>query len=93
MIFHWAKHRQLEDFLRAGWLIAKVNSPMHHHEYGFLCVWICDCDAVIPREESPLNRTLRAAAERMEQRKRDPDAEKLARDVADLNDEMAGGVG
>ena len=51
-LFHWAKHHQIEDFLRAGWIIAKVNSPMHHHEYGFLCVWICNCDPVIPKDES-----------------------------------------
>jgi hypothetical protein len=49
MIFYWALHHQIEDFLRAGWIIAKVNAPMHHHEYGFICQWLCDCKPVIPR--------------------------------------------
>jgi hypothetical protein len=49
MIFHWARHHQIEDFLRAGWIIAPVNAPMHHHYYGFICQWLCDCPPVIPR--------------------------------------------
>jgi hypothetical protein len=28
---------------------AKVSAPMHRHEYGFLCQWLCDCKPVIPR--------------------------------------------
>jgi hypothetical protein len=51
MIFHWVRHHQIEDFLRAGWLIAKANAPSIHNEYGFLCVWICKCDPVIPKDD------------------------------------------
>lgn len=51
-IFRWAKHHEIEDYLRTGWIIAKVNSPMHHHEYGFLCTWICKCEPVTPRRDA-----------------------------------------
>lgn len=48
MIFRWAPRHQIEDFLRCGWIIAPVNAPMHHHEYSFLCKWLCDCTPVVP---------------------------------------------
>lgn len=49
MIFHWARHHQLTDWLACGWMVARPNAPMHHHEYSFLCVWLCDCLMAMPR--------------------------------------------
>jgi len=48
MIFHWAKLHQLSDWLDCGWMVARCNGPMHHHEYSLLCVWLCDCKMVRP---------------------------------------------
>ncbi len=42
-IFHWVRHTELSDWLLCGWVIAPVNGPMHHHDYSFLCEWLCDC--------------------------------------------------
>lgn len=47
--FHWVRHQQIEDWLRCGWVIAPCNAPMHHHEYSFLCEWLCDCEMVKPQ--------------------------------------------
>jgi hypothetical protein len=52
MTFIWAPIEQIEDYLRAGWVIAKVNAPMHHHEYSLLCQWLCGCNPVIPRRNA-----------------------------------------
>lgn len=52
MIFMWVRHSHIEDFLRVGWIIAKVNAPMHHHEYSFMCQWLCDCNPAIPRRDA-----------------------------------------
>lgn len=52
MIFKWARHEQIESYLRSGWIIAKVNAPMHHHEYSFLCQWLCKCEPNVPGDEA-----------------------------------------
>ncbi len=47
--FLWIRHHQIADALALGWVFAPSNGPMHHHDYCFLCEWLCDCPMVRPR--------------------------------------------
>lgn len=48
-IFHYARGNELPDWLSLGWIIVKPNAVMHHHEYNFVCEWLCDCKMVRPQ--------------------------------------------
>lgn len=50
--FQWFRHHEIPDALRLGWIIARPNGPMHHHDYSFLCEWLCDCPPVRPRRDA-----------------------------------------
>lgn len=47
-VFHWAKLNELSDWLLVGWVLAPSNGVMHHHDYSFMCEWLCDCKMVRP---------------------------------------------
>lgn len=42
-VFQWVRIGELNDWLSCGWIVSKPNAPMHHHEYSFLCEWLCNC--------------------------------------------------
>lgn len=46
--FHWFRHHQIASALKLGWVLVPCNGPMHHHEYSFLCEWLCDCEVALP---------------------------------------------
>lgn len=48
-IFHWVRHNELSDWLALGWIVAKPNAAMHHHDYSFFCEWLCDCKMPRPQ--------------------------------------------
>ena len=47
-IFHYVTLDRVPDWLRCGWVVAKPNAVMHHHHYGFVLEWLCDCKMVKP---------------------------------------------
>lgn len=47
--FHWFRHYQIPDALALGWVIAKPNTACHHHDWAFLCEWLCDCKMARPQ--------------------------------------------
>jgi len=48
-IFHYTTYDRLRDWLSCGWLVVPPNAPMHHHHYGVVVEWLCDCKMVRPR--------------------------------------------
>ena len=42
MIFRFALHHLVQDYLDTGWHIANVDLD-HHGEYSVLLQWLCDC--------------------------------------------------
>ncbi len=48
-IFHHVNYDRALDWLRCGWMVLMPNGPMHHHHYGLVLEWICDCKMVKPR--------------------------------------------
>ena len=38
---------RVRDYLACGWMVVVPNAAMHHHHYGILMEWRCDCK--IPR--------------------------------------------
>ncbi len=49
--FHYALFKQVEDYLRLGWMVSIPNGTSHHHYYGIELMWICDCHMVVPVRE------------------------------------------
>ena len=47
-IFHYATWDRLADWLACGWMVTKPNGVMHHHHYGAVMEWRCDCKMVRP---------------------------------------------
>ena len=47
--FHYVTYNRIPDWLACGWLIVPPNAVMHHHEYGLVLEWLCDCKMVRPR--------------------------------------------
>jgi hypothetical protein len=47
--FHYVTHDRALDWLRCGWLVVYPNNAMHHHHYGIVVEWLCDCKMVRPR--------------------------------------------
>jgi hypothetical protein len=48
-IFHYCTYDRIPDWLRCGWLIVMPNKEMHHHHYGLVLEWLCECTMVRPR--------------------------------------------
>lgn len=48
-IFHHVTWDRLTDWLCCGWMMSKPNALMHHHEYGVLVEWLCDCKMARPQ--------------------------------------------
>lgn len=48
-VFHHVRYERIEDWLRCGWMIAIPNAPMHHHAYGQMLEWLCDCRMARPQ--------------------------------------------
>lgn len=40
---HYVTYDRLPAWLDCGWLIWMPNGPMHHHFYGVVVEWLCDC--------------------------------------------------
>ncbi len=48
-IFHHAPLSRIADWLSCGWLVVLPNGPMHHHHYGLMLEWLCDCKPPRPK--------------------------------------------
>jgi hypothetical protein len=48
-LFHYVTYDRVADWLSCGWLIVPANAPMHHHHYGLVLEWLCDCRIARPR--------------------------------------------
>jgi len=46
--FHHATYDRIRDYLACGWMIVMPNAPMHHHHYGVIVEWRCDCKLARP---------------------------------------------
>jgi hypothetical protein len=42
-IFKHIGLHQAHDALACGWLVVMPNASMHHHVYGIVMEWLCDC--------------------------------------------------
>lgn len=49
--FNYVLYRQIEDFLKVGWIAIPPNSTDHHHHYGIEVMWICECEIRLPARE------------------------------------------
>jgi hypothetical protein len=47
--FHYVAYAQVPDWLACGWRVVIPNAAMHHHFYGVLMEWLCDCKMARPR--------------------------------------------
>jgi hypothetical protein len=51
MTFHrWVRHHRVMDYLRLGWLALPSLDGTHHGCWSVHCIWLCNCEAVEPRE-------------------------------------------
>jgi hypothetical protein len=48
-IFMYVTYDRLRDWLLCGWMVAIPNAPAHHHHYGQIVEWLCDCKMARPR--------------------------------------------
>lgn len=48
-IFHHVRYEQIPDWLACGWIVPIPNAGAHHHHYGVLMEWLCDCKIARPR--------------------------------------------
>lgn len=48
-IFHYTTYHNLRDWLDCGWQVVMPNAPMHHHHYGVVVEWLCDCKMPRPK--------------------------------------------
>lgn len=48
-VFHQVTYDRVHDWLRCGWIVVIPNAPMHHHHYGVLVEWLCQCNMVRPK--------------------------------------------
>jgi hypothetical protein len=42
-------YERIFDYLACGWMVALPNAPMHHHTYGAVLEWRCECKMPRPR--------------------------------------------
>lgn len=47
--FHYTTWDRLCDWLACGWHVVPPNDVMHHHHYGVVVEWLCDCKMARPR--------------------------------------------
>jgi hypothetical protein len=43
MIFCYAIHERVPDYLRCGWLALPALEGTHHGFYAVLMAWLCQC--------------------------------------------------
>lgn len=48
-VLHYVTYDRLRDWLASGWQVVPPNGPMHHHVYGVVVEWLCDCKMVRPQ--------------------------------------------
>ena len=42
-------YHHIADHLALGWMVAMPNEAMHHHAYGIVMEWRCDCKIARPK--------------------------------------------
>lgn len=47
--FHYVTYARVEDWLRCGWMVVIPNASMHHHHYGVMVEWRCNCKMPRPK--------------------------------------------
>ena len=52
VIFRFAPHHLVQDYLDTGWHLANVDLD-HHGEYSVLLQWLCDCPLPASRRPNP----------------------------------------
>jgi hypothetical protein len=58
--FYYVLYKDVEKFLKCGWIAYPPNSTDHHHAYGIEVMWICDCEPVVPDAGTHLSAPLRS---------------------------------
>lgn len=47
--FHYVVYDRIPDWLACGWIAVLPATLMHHHAYGIVMEWLCDCK--LPRPQ------------------------------------------
>ena len=48
-VLHYVIYPLIPDWLACGWQVVIPNGSMHHHHYGVVMEWLCDCKMARPK--------------------------------------------